>query len=355
MHLHDEEAFKAHALRYLEGKDNPKTRRVFTAEDAERFEPTLRGFQDDTGDVRIHERRADDGVVVHEAMHLFSSVAFVDAVGYSVNEGATEVFARRLASENGIMRAGFPQQHRLVAKLVAVVGAGGEKLLAGAYFNNELKPLEDALDRKKGAGTWQHVAGPDEGWEGRRGRRAAVSAWGTAVPVVRCSTVASGTLPRWTTPGSPTAWRRSRRCSTWPTRTPTCRAPIAAPPRRSAARRSRSPGWCGPGGCASCAGSARGSRAGCGSSWRPARSPSSRSSSASSRPSSSASAATSGSGRPAHSRSRGRSACGRPASCARRRRPGGCGPCRGSGRSARRSCSTRSPARASRDRSAACS
>lgn len=155
VHMHDEEAFKARALRYLEGKDNPKTGSVFTAEEAERFEPTLRGFQDDTGDVRIHERRADDGVVVHEAMHLFSSVAFVDAVGYSVNEGATEVFARRLASENGIMRAGFPQQHRLVAKLVATVGASGEKLLAGAYFNNELKPLEDALDRKKGAATWR--------------------------------------------------------------------------------------------------------------------------------------------------------------------------------------------------------
>ena len=155
VHLHDAEAFKAHALKYLEGKDNPKTGRVFTAEEAEKFEPTLRGFQDDTGDVRIQERRADDGVVVHEAMHLFSSIAFVDAVGYSVNEGATEVFARRLASENAIMRAGFPQQHRLVAKLVAVVGANGEKLLAGAYFNNELKPLEDALDRKKGAGTWR--------------------------------------------------------------------------------------------------------------------------------------------------------------------------------------------------------
>jgi hypothetical protein len=154
VHLHDAEAFKTHALRYLQGRDNPKTGSLFTAEEAERFEPTLRGFQDDTGDVRIHERRADDGVVVHEAMHLFSSVAFVHAVGYSVNEGATEVFARRLAAENGITRAGFPQQHRLVARLVAVLGTGGEELLAGAYFNNDLKPLEDAVDRKKGAATW---------------------------------------------------------------------------------------------------------------------------------------------------------------------------------------------------------
>jgi hypothetical protein len=51
-------------------------------------------------------------------------------------------------------------------------------------------------------------------------------------------------------------------------------------------------------------------------------------------PNSSAPAATSGWGRPAHWRSRGRSACGGPASCARR------------------SCSTRSPVRASLDRNA---
>ena len=52
-------------------------------------------------------------------------------------------------------------------------------------------------------------------------------------------------------------------------------------PRRG---RSRSPSSCGPGGCASCAGSGRGSRRGCASSSRRARSPSWPSSSASSRP-----------------------------------------------------------------------
>ena len=85
---------------------------------------------------------------------------------------------------------------------------------------------------------------------------------------------------------------------------------------------SRSPTSCGPGACAGCAGSARGSSRGCASWSRPARSPSWPSSSASSRRSSSASAATSGSARGARSRSRRRSACGRSTSSARRRRPG---------------------------------
>ena len=43
-------------------------------------------------------------------------------------------------------------------------------------------------------------------------------------------------------------------------------APTAAPPRRSAPRRPRSPSWCAPGACASCAGSARVSRRAC-ASW----------------------------------------------------------------------------------------
>ena len=68
---------------------------------------------------------------------------------------------------------------------------------------------------------------------------------------------------------SPTAWTRSRRCSSSPTPTRTRSGPTVAPPRRSAARRSRSSSWCGPGGCASCAGSARGSRRGCASWSRP--------------------------------------------------------------------------------------
>jgi hypothetical protein len=164
VHIHDPEAFKEHALKYLRGKQHPKTGQTFTDETAAEFEPTLRGFQDDRGEVRISEKRADDGVIVHEAMHLFSSVAFIESVGHAVNEGVTEVFARRLASENGIVRAGWPTQHRLAAQLVVAAGSGGEKLLADAYFNNATGPLIAAVDKKKGAGTWaKWVAAMQEG------------------------------------------------------------------------------------------------------------------------------------------------------------------------------------------------
>ena len=54
----------------------------------------------------------------------------------------------------------------------------------------------------------------------------------------------------------------------------------------------------------------------------------------------------------AWSRSRRRWVSARRRNCAKRRPPGGCRPCRGSGRRSRRACSRRSPARPSRDRSA---
>ena len=159
-----------------------------------------------------------------------------------------------------------------------------------------------------------------------------------------------GTLLRWTTPGSPSGSRRSRRCWTWRTLTPTPGAPIAVPPRPSGALRSPSPSWSSPAGCATCAASARASRPGsrarrdrrhrraCGARAR-------------------AAPELIGLGRylglgatrslePARAL-----AVGRPASCARwRGRAAADRPA--SGRATRRSCSRRSPARARHGRDA---
>jgi hypothetical protein len=153
VHLHDAEASKEAAVRYLKTGENPATGKLFSDEEARAFEPELRGFTD-AGEIHVSAARADDGTIVHEAMHLFSSDAFVQAVGYHVNEGVTELMARRLASENAIVRLGMPLQHRLVFQVMSAIGSSGEKLFADAYFKNELQPIKDALDAKKGAGTW---------------------------------------------------------------------------------------------------------------------------------------------------------------------------------------------------------
>jgi hypothetical protein len=128
------------------GKTNPKTDKEFT--DAE----TVRGFHDRaTGQIHAHETRGDSGTIVHESMHLFGSKEFLEAVGFNPNEGTTEVFARKLCEANSIPRAGYRDQFKSVKKVVALTS---ETLLADAYFNGKLKPIEDEIDAAKGKGTW---------------------------------------------------------------------------------------------------------------------------------------------------------------------------------------------------------
>lgn len=152
VHIHDAAAFKTALLAYFKGKENPKTHKEYTTEEAEAHEPRVRGFQDqDTGQIHVHEKRGDNGTIVHEAMHLFASQKWVNKVDFNVNEGATEVFARKLCKDHSIPRAGYPDQWRSVMKLVAVTS---ETMLADAYFDNKLQPLIDKVDKAKGKGTW---------------------------------------------------------------------------------------------------------------------------------------------------------------------------------------------------------
>ena len=152
VHIHDAAAFKTEVLKYLKGKTNPKTNKEFTDAEAVEQEKTVRGFQDqDTGQIHVHEKRGDSGTVVHEAMHLFASQKFVNAVGYHPNEGTTEIFTRKLCAANSIPRAGYPSQFASVNKVVAL---SSETLLADAYFDGKLQPVIDKVDKAKGAGTW---------------------------------------------------------------------------------------------------------------------------------------------------------------------------------------------------------
>ena len=152
VHIHAAAAFKTEVLKYLKGKTNPKTNKVYTDDEAVEQEKTVRGFQDKaTGQIHVHESRGDSGTVVHEAMHLFASQKFVDAVGYHPNEGTTEIFTRKLCAANSIPRAGYPSQFASVNKVVAL---SNETMLADAYFDGKLQPVIDKVDKAKGAGTW---------------------------------------------------------------------------------------------------------------------------------------------------------------------------------------------------------
>lgn len=152
VHIHDAASFKTEVLKYLKGKTNPKTGNEYTDAEAVEQEKTVRGFHDrDAGQIHAHETRGDSGTIVHESMHLFGSKTFLDAVGFHANEGTTEIFARKLCAANSIPRAGYPDQFKSVSKVVAVTS---ETMLADAYFDSKVKPLEDKVDAAKGKGTW---------------------------------------------------------------------------------------------------------------------------------------------------------------------------------------------------------
>ena len=150
VHIHAPDAFKKAWVAYALPKQNPNTGAKFTEAEAEAFEARVNAFQDGT-EIHIHEERGETGTAIHEAMHLFSSTAF-DTLGFNMSEGSTEFFARVIYAEQKITRGAFyTEPYGAVAKLVE---ATSKDALAKAYFNGDLKGLEDAVEAKK-KGTWQ--------------------------------------------------------------------------------------------------------------------------------------------------------------------------------------------------------
>lgn len=150
--IHDAAAFKdawlAHALKSI----NPRRNRNYTLDEAEAWEGRVNAFLD--GDtVHVHEGRGDPGTTVHETLHVYSSQAFIDAAGYNLNEGTTEYFTRLVTDKHRIERAAssFSPQRFAVEWLVR---ASSLQTLADAYFNNNLEPLKQAVEKKGGEGTW---------------------------------------------------------------------------------------------------------------------------------------------------------------------------------------------------------
>ena len=67
---------------------------------------TVNAFADGT-QIHVNERRGEPATTVHESMHLFSADAWLPAVGFNANEGATEYFTKKLCAENKMTRGNF--------------------------------------------------------------------------------------------------------------------------------------------------------------------------------------------------------------------------------------------------------
>jgi len=141
---------------YALARENPNTGKLFTKAEAAAWEPTVNAFQA-PGKIHIHEERGEPGTAIHESLHLFTHSTFLPAVDFNVNEGATEVFTRKLCAEEKITRGTFyPDQRASVDKLVAKTS---EAKLADAYFDGKLADLKTAVDGATAKGTYDSWLG----------------------------------------------------------------------------------------------------------------------------------------------------------------------------------------------------
>lgn len=111
------------------------------------------GFTDlDAGVVHLNRDRGDPGTLVHEALHLRSSRAFVESVHRKVNEGITEFFTRRVCAAARVARGSdsYPQEHAAIERLVQL---SSPEAVATAYFTNRDAALDAALEARR-PGLW---------------------------------------------------------------------------------------------------------------------------------------------------------------------------------------------------------
>ena len=105
----------------------------------------------DTGTIYVNQERGDPGTVVHEALHAKSSTAFVEEHHQKINEGATELFTRRVCEKSDIKRG--DNYENWMAAVQKLVSKSSIEALAAAYFRNDTKKLEADLEKIK-PGLW---------------------------------------------------------------------------------------------------------------------------------------------------------------------------------------------------------
>lgn len=136
---------------YLTGGENREEGGGYSREQALAKAATVPGYAEGA-EVHLNRAAADRYIAVHEAMHVYQNDGFTNKVGWQVNEGATDYFARLVADQHRIVpQQAYTRPRGAVTKLVALVG---QDVLAGAFFQGRGKALEVAVNTAKGEGTF---------------------------------------------------------------------------------------------------------------------------------------------------------------------------------------------------------
>jgi hypothetical protein len=107
----------------------------------------------------------------HEILHNNTAPAYRGAVGETINEGTTEIFARRALKSAGVKVpsvTAYPDQVRMTEKLEKLVGGA---TLVNAYFSGPAT-LVDKFEELKGVGTWANLKLQAEALDERKFKKA---------------------------------------------------------------------------------------------------------------------------------------------------------------------------------------
>jgi hypothetical protein len=145
VHIHTPAEFVKAWVKYSMGRKNPDTGKVFTEEEAKKWEPNVNAFRDGT-EIHVHQDRGETGTAIHESIHLFGSDSYRDKLGFNANEGTTEYFTRMVCAEQKIARGSFyVSERKSIEKLVTVTT---KETLAAAFFQGKVDDLEKAVEGK---------------------------------------------------------------------------------------------------------------------------------------------------------------------------------------------------------------
>ena len=116
----------------------------------------LGGFVDREGRAFVHCIQADEGTMMHEAIHQYSNESIggaINVLSHELNEGITEYFTRRVCRLAGIStpyRGSYPEAYLLVKLMVNKFGVD---IVGNAYFKGPPTILENTfMDKYSGSG-----------------------------------------------------------------------------------------------------------------------------------------------------------------------------------------------------------
>jgi hypothetical protein len=127
---------------------------------------TVVGFVDPDGRVHLPPKFGGYFAPLHELVHIVCTKAFLE-LGTNVQEGATEYFARLVATDHGLLPRIFGAREKVgeltaydeqQAAIAALVGVVGLAPVASAYFRGKVEDLQVEVEKKRGPGmfnTWR--------------------------------------------------------------------------------------------------------------------------------------------------------------------------------------------------------